>query len=403
MKRYVLPVVIVAAAFAVMSFMSTLKKDQKRGTPPPFVRTVTTRTAAFDSLRPVISSGGRVRATERVDVAPEVSGVVLDEGFRMRKGISFSRGSTLLKIDPREALFTLHGTISDLRNALSSVLPELKIDVPDAYERWALFFDHLAADHIPPLPRTSSTREKLLLTRFQVFKLYYSAKSRHLALEKHTIRAPFSGTVEDGSVFPSSTVRAGVPVGRIVRTDRMEVELALTPDQARLVKKGATARVRPDKNPETIEGVVDRVSEVLDERMQTVPVFVRVDNAGGKGLRSGAYVTVAVEGGTLGHALRLPRKALHNDTFVYVIEDGRLREKKVEPAFVGIEDVYVAGGIDDGAVVIVEPVQDAVIGMRVQPAQLAAPDRPAGHDTASGPDPNASRRRARGAGKKNAP
>lgn len=385
MKRYFLPVVIVAAAFAVMSFMSTLKKDQKRGLPPPFVRTVTTRTATFDSLRPLISNGGRVRAIERVDVAPEVSGVVLSDGFRLRKGIAFSRGATLLKIDSREALFTLRGTISDLQNALTSSLPELKIDVPEAWDRWSGFFGELSADHIPPLPRTTSTREKLLLTRYQVFKLYYSARSRRLLLDKHTIRAPFSGTVEDASVFPSSMVRAGVSLGRIVRTDRMEIELALTLDEALLVNKGDTARVRPGNTAAPVEGLVDRVSDVLDERMQTVPVFVRVDNAAARGLRGGGYVTVDIEGRKLDHVLHLPRKAIHNRTFVYVIDEGRLEEKEVRLAHVGIEDVYVSGGIREGAVVIVEPVQDAVIGMRVQSAQPSSPNRAADPASRSGP------------------
>lgn len=372
MKRYIIPVVIIAAAIGMMSLFSSLKKEQKRGKPHTYIRTVQTQLAQYDRVKPSIEAMGRVYARDRVNVAPEVSGLVTTNNFKMRKGISFRKGQVLFRIDERQAANSLQTTISDLQNALAMLLPELKSDLPNAYEQWHAFFADLKAETIPELPETKSQREKLLATRYNIFKLYYTTKNQRLIVDKHTIRAPFSGTVEDAEVFPSSMVKAGVTVGTIARTDEMEIELALPQQDAQFVKTGVNAEVYIEGNAGKINGLVHRVSNVLDERMQTVAVFVRVKNAARQGLKSGAYAKVQLEGLLLEHAFSVPRKAIHNKDRVYIIQDRTLVEKKVDLAYLGIDRAYIVDGVAEAETIIIEPLQDAVVGMPVQSAQEAA-------------------------------
>ncbi len=371
MKRYVIAVVILAAAVGMMAMLTSMKKDQRRAPPPPFVRTVLTQTVHYGPVRPAIEATGRVYALERVSLAPEVSGVVEQTGFRLRKGVSFAKGQTLIQIDSREAHYTLQGTISDLRNALTGLLAELKTDIPEAHGRWQTFFGTLSADNLPEIPSTDSEREKLLATRYNVYKLYYAASAQRLALDKHVLVAPFSGTVEETFIYPSSMARAGVAVATVVRTDIVEIELALPEQEAHFVRKAMQALVEVDGAAEQLKGAVDRVSDVLDERMQTVSVFVRVANAAARGLKSGAYATVRLEGSPLDSAFVVARKAIHDNNRVYVIENGKLSEKTLALAYRGVSTAYATGGIDEGAVLIDEPLQDAVIGMAVQSPEEA--------------------------------
>lgn len=354
-----------------MYWLSTLKKEQKHSKPNEFVRTVQTQVVQYDKIKPSIEAMGRVYARERVNVTPEVSGLVTSEGFKMRKGVSFYKGQVLFRIDMRLAVNTLQTIISDLQNALAMLLPELKTDLPDAYEPWHTFFAELSADNIPDLPQAQSQREKMLATRYNIFKLYYSIKNQRLLVDKHAISAPFSGTVEEAHIYPSSMVRAGSSVGTIARTDEMEIELALPAHDAQFMKAGAKAEVLIEGSNGAIPGVVHRVSDVLDERMQTVPIFVRVKNAARRRLKSGSYARVSFDGSLLDQAFSIPRKALHEKDRVYTIEKGKLFEKEVVLGYVGIDRAYVTEGLDEGDVLITEPLQDAVIGMAVQSEEEA--------------------------------
>jgi membrane fusion protein, multidrug efflux system len=371
MKQLVGAGLIVLAAVGLFLIMGGIKRDRPRRPPQPLVRTVSTTTVRYGPVSPTITATGRVRAEQRVQLTPQVSGTILQSGFRLLKGTSFHANQILMRIDNRQALYTLQTTISELQNALAGLLPVLKTDIPAAYERWSAFFAAIdGADvTIPQLPATESEREKLLVTRYNIYKLYYTARNQQVALAQYILRAPFSGTVEEASVHPASMARGGgAAVAVIARTDRMEVELALSPANAARVSPGMAAAVSVEGTNRPAAAVVHRVGQAVDERMQTVPVFVRIDNAAKLGIRSGAYATVTLAADTLESAMAIPRKALHDRNRVYLIEDSLLTEREVAVVHVGAETAYISSGPLEGATLIVEPLQDAAVGMAVAPA-----------------------------------
>ncbi len=379
MKRFILPIIILAFGIYLLIFLSSMKKDQKRRKHHGFIRTVQTQTVKYDRIQPLIESMGRVYARERITITPEVSGIVIKDKFKMQKGVQFKKGQTLFSIDQRQAFNTLQTITSDLQNALALLLPELKTELPDAYTSWQYFFDALSAHSIPKLPDTQSQREKLLAMRFNIFKLYYTTHNQRLILDKHTIRAPFDGTIEESTIFPSSMVKAGVGVGTVTRTDEMEIELPLTQKDAPFVKKGIPAKIFINESKNEINGFVHRISNLLDENMQTVSVFIRIKNALSQGAKSGAYAKVLLEGDELEHAFSIPRKAIHNKNGVYIIQGKKLVEKKVEIAYLSIDHAYIVNGVEESDLLITEPLQDAIIGMAVQSEQQSAQLQKARH------------------------
>jgi len=372
MKQFFVASLIVVAALGLFFLMANVRRERPRKPPRPFVRTVHTTKVHYRPLGPAITATGRARAEEHIRLTPQVSGTVLERDFRLRKGMSFSRNQVLMRIDSRETLYTLQTTVSELQNALAGLLPILKTDMPEAYERWSSFFTQLEGIDIPQLPETGAQREKLLVTRHNIYRLYYTARNQLLLLSRHVLRAPFSGTVADASLYPSSMARAGSPVATIACTDRIELELALTPHEAARISRGTRAVVNIAGSEDSVDGTVHRIGEAVDEKMQTLPVFVRVTEAASQGLRSGSYATVTLSADTIKHAVEVPRKALHEGNRVYVIEDGALAERQVTVTHTGVETAYITGGLLQGATLIVEPLQDAAVGMAVKAAGAPA-------------------------------
>ncbi len=349
-----------------MQLLGTFRKEQRRKPPQPFIRKVNTQEIQYRPLRPAIFSMGRVMPLERLQLTPEVSGLVLENGFRLRKSESFRKGEILMRIDTSQIHPSYSATISDLQNALAGMLPELSTDHPEAVEPWKHFFSLCSVDTLPPLPVPKSDREKLLATRYSVYKLYYQALQQRNTLEKHTIRAPFTGTVEQTQVYPFSMARAGTPVATIVRTDAVEIEIALTQDQLRFINNKTAVTVKAESLDEPLQGMIHRIGNILDERMQTASVFVRIEGSAAAKCRSGAYAAVSISGREIEHAVAVPRKALHDGYKVYIIESDTLAERKVEVAYMSVDAAYLTGGIEESALLITDPLQDAVIGMKVE-------------------------------------
>lgn len=365
-RRFIIPVLIVAAGFGGMKFLASFKKEQKRLPPRPFIRTLTTSTVHYNDLSPSIETMGRVLPLEQIQLAPEVSGLVLDRSFKLFKGNTFRKNDILLRIDTIQAYFNYSATISDLQNALAGLLPELKTDQPKALEAWQRFFSRLSVDTLPALPEVQTDREKLLATRYQIYRLYFLARQQQNTLGKHTIRAPFTGTVEETQAYPGSMARAGTALATLVRTDAIEIELALTQQQLPFISTGSTVMVDLEGTDATQTGTVNRISNILDKRMQTAAAFVRIDGCTGPLIKSGAYAKVRMAGSVIAHAVAIPRKALHNRVFVYTIESDTLAEHRIKIAYQSVDSAYCTGGIAEGGELIVEPLQDAVIGMAVQ-------------------------------------
>ena len=368
MKKFILPILILIIALLAMRFLSSMKKEQKRHKPVQFIRAVAAQVVQPATINPTIKAMGRVRSREIVELTPEVSGIVLSQSFRLRKGDSFRNGQTLLRIDSRLASNSYKTMISDLQNALASLLPDLKSDIPDAFERWNAFFTLLSHDKpLPDLPDTENEREKLFVSRFNIYKLYFLAKNQGVTLSKHTLKAPFTGTVSASKVFPASMVRTGLGVATLVRTDNMEIELPLSSVEASLVKKGMTAMVTTDDMREPITGSVNRMGGNLDERMQTVSVFVRVKNGSPNNLLDGAFATVSIKGDEIPQSVAVVRKAVHDKNKVFTINKGLLEEKEVAIAYNGIDTAYASDGLQEMDTLVIEVLQDAVVGMAMQP------------------------------------
>jgi membrane fusion protein (multidrug efflux system) len=338
-------------------------------------------------------------------LAAEVSGKVVADGFKLRRGVRVERGQVLAVLDGATARNSLKVQIGNLMSGVAEMLPEMKIDLPEAHGRWETFFNEISFEHIPELPQHESAREKLYLTRFSVFTLYYSACNQREVVRKYTVRAPFGAVVSSAAVHPGDMVNPGAPIGTLVSTGRYELELSLTQAEYALARTGMSVSVTVSENGHTTRGTVVRLSPVLDDASQTAIAVVEV--RGDEHIVDGAFAQVALRGRPLERAFVLPRQALYRDRYALVVADigpegaaappildgarkpgrggaapqppatagpprevGTMRVREVTAGFVGREFVYIVDGLSQGEMVVVEPTQDVADGLKVSPVLM---------------------------------
>jgi RND family efflux transporter MFP subunit len=98
--------------------------------------------------------------------------------------------------------------------------------------------------------------------------------------ERHHLRAPMPGTLEELALERGSHVQAGEVLGRLDDTATLEVVLQVAPEVRESLHLGDEVALWPDTDPEEIRmGVIHRMAEVADSLTRKFEVEVRLDNS----------------------------------------------------------------------------------------------------------------------------
>ncbi len=89
-------------------------------------------------------------------------------------------------------------------------------------------------------------------------------------------------------------------------------------------------------------------------------------------MKIGEYVTAEIDGRVVRDALPIPAKAIYQNTYVYVVEDGVLQRRKVDIAWQNGIDAVVSAGVNMGDQLVVTPLGQVPSGTRVQTRQAGS-------------------------------
>jgi membrane fusion protein, multidrug efflux system len=360
---YVIPLLMLAGGFAIMQLLAGMNESPPRRQPALAVRPVQSEVIVLQPMPVVIEALGRVASSQPVQLFSEVNGVVETGDVPFTPAQRFRKGQVLLRVDDRQAVMNLNSSKSDFLNALASVLPELKIDFPREFDIWQRYFDNVDfSRELAPLPEATNRNIKLLLTRAQVYRLYYTVKNLEIILEKHIIRAPFDGSIISTNLRAGSSARAGAPVGELINLESMEIELPLPTPELQWISTGQAVRLEATDG-RSWTGRIIRIAAAVDKRTQTVPVFVAV--AASDGLIEGMYISARIPGRMLERATLIPRRAVYDNNIVYIVQNGALLEKRVDIIGAGVGAVMVRSGLADGDTLVTELLQGIAPGMAV--------------------------------------
>ncbi len=371
MKRkilIILPLLILVVGFIAMRILIGMKNEPPKRPAVNRAKVVASQVVELKDIRAGITAYGRLMSSQPITLLSEVSGEIMRGSVPFQPAQSFRKGDLLLKIDDRQIKLDINTAKSDFLNALATVLPELKVDFPQEYQKYQTYFDSSNFEEkLGDLPETTDQKVKLFLSRFNVYKLYFAVRNLEIRLEKHYFFAPFDGSIITADLRVGSTVRVGSQLGQIINLENLEVELPIPLIDVQWIDRTRPVRFTSSEISGQWQGKINRIGNNIDTRTQSIQVYASVDKGDRNGLYNGVFLKAEIPGKVIKNGISIPRKAIYEDRFVYMVEGGKLDYREVEISFEEPESVIATGGIQNGDTLVVEVLQGVAPGMLARP------------------------------------
>ncbi|MEM6262833.1 MAG: efflux RND transporter periplasmic adaptor subunit [Bacteroidota bacterium] len=362
-------VLVLFIGYKTMTILATRPPEVSSFSFKESQRVVAVKPVVYEARELELSSMGRVLASQTATLAAEAGGEILSGSVPLKVGQAFRKGQVLFKIDEETARLALFARKSNFQTTIATLLPDLKIDFPEAFQKWNAYFEALSMDEsLSALPEVSNTREKVFFSSKGVFNQYYDIKSEEERLSRYVVRAPFDGAVWEVLLETGSRAAPNSQVVRIIRAGQVEVEAPVPVNNLKTLKVGMKVLVQDEAEQQEWAGRIARVGAKLDPATQSVNLYVRFQPGSTK-ILDGQYLKVVVPGTQVREVMAIPRSALFNQNQVYTVEDSLLRIRSVKIETLSKEAVYFSG-LPKGELVVVEPLINAYDQMRVLPEQV---------------------------------
>ncbi len=331
------------------------------------IRTVEVMPVQNKAIPSTIPIQGRLAAFDKVDIFSEVTGVLESTGKPFKVGSYFKKGEVLLRIDDEEARLNLLSSKSNLLNAISQMMPNLKIDYPQSFINWQNYLEEFDLESsIKPMPEPVNKEEKFFVASKNIYSQYYTIKSSETRLNKYTLIAPFSGVLTQTSINPGSLVRNGQLLGELMKTSHYELEATVPMRNLKYIRVGNKVQLRSDDIDNVWSGSVRRISDQIDPNTQTVIIFVSVN---GKDLREGMYLRGSLQTTSIQQAIEVPASLIVDQRAVYKVEADQLILQPVEILQMNSETAVIRG-LKDGTTVVATALIGAYEGMKVKAEEV---------------------------------
>ncbi len=302
-----------------VSYANLTKKD---------IRQVETKNFTVTSTNIQIDIDGRLRSIDEVTLNAEVSGKLMSMKKRFKEGVYYKKGELIFNIDDTDAKYNLLALRSNLLTSITQMMPDLKFDYPDAFQRWKTYLDNLNVENkIAPLPEIQNEQVKYYVAGRNILNQYYSIKSQEDRLSDYRIYSPFSGIVTASNVSPGSLVAPGTNLGTIINTSAFELSAPVPLSQLKYINIGQTVNLHSEALGMDWKGKVSRIGNLIDPTTQNIPIFITLK---GKGLNQGMYLRGTVEGKPIESVYKIPQELIINQNEVYVVKDSIIQSKAID-------------------------------------------------------------------------
>lgn len=347
-----LSIALIAMAFVISGFIINNKPAPRKDNKKHNVTYVKAEQVAYSETAHTMSYRGRVTTFDNISLSSEVSGKILQGDVRFKSGESFNKGDVLVNIYKEDMEASLKSGKSSFLQVLSSMLPDLKVDYPNEYDKWYSFFKSIDVEKsLPQLPTVNSDKEKIFLASNNVLTNYYSLQQQEINIKRYTITAPFKGSFKTVNKEIGSIASMGAELASIFRTDKLEITVPVFPEDLSYIKTGDQLTVIDRKGVEH-KATVSRIADYIDESIQRVNVYLTYQSNNDDSILLGEYVDVSLAGITVS-GFEVPREALINGNYIYEIANKTLEKVEIEVLH-QLDDSYIIAGIDSGKTVVTE-------------------------------------------------
>ena len=375
-KQLLIPVGILTIGFLLMMFLLNTKSEPPKSKSVARPKIVQANLIKLKNIHSEIVAFGRLTSSQPIILYSEVAGILEKGSIHFQSASSFNKGDLLIKVDDRQATLDLNSTKSDFLNALATVLPELKVDFPDEYEKYQQYFNKCDFEsNLKPLPKTGNQKIKFFLTRFNVYKLFYNVKNLEIRLEKHYFYAPFNGSIVSADLHTGSSVRSGSKIGELINLDNLEVEIPVATQDIQWIKRNKPVMLTSSEIEGQWKGKIKRIGKSIDERTQTVQVFVAIENKNNDYLINGVFLKATIPGKIIENSVSVPSRAIYKENYVYLVKNKKLDYKKIDVVRRQSDSVIVRGNLQNGDTLVTDLMQGVASGM---PAMARLPEQARG-------------------------
>ncbi|WP_179344344.1 efflux RND transporter periplasmic adaptor subunit [Winogradskyella ursingii] len=312
---------------------------------------ITTFKANSEVFNHVLELQGNVTTKNLLTITPEFNGILTN--VYVKEGQKVRKGQLLAKIDD---------------GGLSQQVAQLQIQADLAkttFERQKRLWDQNIGSEIQYL-QAKSTYESQQEAVNQL--------NRQIA--KTTVRAPFSGTIDDVITEQGSVVAAGqTPLMRIVNLDDMYIETEVPERYVANVTVGKSVKVDLPVLGKTIDTKVRQASNFINPANRTFKVEIAIPNEN-KSIKPNLTARLKINDYTNENALLIPQSVIsenaEGEQYVYVVSDkgadgiGKAKRVIVETGRQQGDVIEVLNGLEAGAEIIKEGARSVRDGQSVE-------------------------------------
>ncbi|MDD9841266.1 MAG: efflux RND transporter periplasmic adaptor subunit [Alphaproteobacteria bacterium] len=363
-ERIRLPSKILGAAILIFVILVVTKPATRPLAPQEKAWAVSVQEINYGTVKPMIPAYGEIVAAREIDLRALVSGEVVEVAIGLEEGAFVKKGEKLLQIDAFQYENALEEAEADLLGAQAS-LQTSQTDFENAEKLFAKgtvarkYLDDRRTDYL--VKKAAFDRLKIIVRR---------AKRN---LENTTVIAPFDAYVSNVNAREGRLISTNDHVAHLGDANNYELRFNLSDAEygallnagSDIVGQPVTAIWQIGNRQVELKAQVRRVGALINQSTRGVDVYADVTDTGNAPLRSGAFVTVAMESSELAQVVVIPATALFDNNIVYVVKESRLEPRRPTILMRASDNVYISGGLEEGSMLLLTRFNEVSPGLLV--------------------------------------
>ena len=314
---------------------------------------VTTMPVPTKTFRHFLEVRGSVTSDKNVTMSARVPAVV--ERVLVQEGDRVKKGQVLLVQDAE----TVRRSMDELKTSLELATTR--------FEKQKNLWDKKIGTEIQFL-EVKSNKESLE-------RRIASAQAQ---LADYTIRAPFSGSIDDVIIKQGETAQTGMPLLQLVSLEDMFITADVSESYLGKFEVGDSVKVTFLSLNQSLNSKINAIGEVINPNNRTFTIEVKLPGDA-KLLRPNLLAVLRIEDFHQPDAVVVPTNLILSDNqgdYVYVAEekDGQLTaaKKPVERGMTYNNETLIASGLSGKEQLIQEGFRDVAEGMNIKQASTSA-------------------------------
>jgi len=300
---------------------------------------ITVTTAVSRNLEVWESSVGQLEARTAPVIAAEVGGRIIAVSVDVGQGVK--AGQVLAEIDPEDFRLARALAAADI-DRLRSLIRAQRLQV----KRLRALVEKKTANQSAldeAEARFGALQAQLVAARIRL-------QQAERSIAKARITSPIGGKVDERRISVGDYVKVGTPLFHLTTLDRLRVRLPFPESLGARLRVGLPARLSTPVAPgRKVAGEITDIRPEVSRTNRAIDVIIDLDNPGD--WEPGASVTGEVRVALHEGAIVVPETSVVRrpaGTVVYVIDDGRARQRVVQTGLQRDGQVEILSGLEAG-------------------------------------------------------